>query len=376
VKLLYCGSVVCDEETLKRLVLLADEIGFMDRPGHTFNAAPRRGWGTVGVETPVRRMQPGEYPVTFSAYAPPSGPVSQLYQDYIEVDLGNPEFRSAVFEGLKSEAKFAAKLLPPKQLYSSGTGEDIRKAIVSCPEVRDANLPPVFDLNPRYRVSSLQDCIEAFAVLLVEMSLKVTDAILVSSHTGLVPVSDDHVVCRLIMLRAGSRVYLGDSPMRSPLLGLAVAKAVLPDQSLQSISMRQLFEYRKATKSAYAGWNIEIERLAAQLGTMSPEKVERELPRIIAVEVNPRIAEYRKQMESARDKLFGDLIKRLVAIDFPALFLTQVIGMGLAPGILTFLATLGSTATPALVDYVSKRRDINRTNSMAYLVGVAEMAKP
>ncbi|MGA2478523.1 MAG: hypothetical protein ABSG63_07210 [Spirochaetia bacterium] len=374
-KLLYCGSIACDEETFKRLILIADEIGFMDRPSHAFNKASDRSWGWVGVQTPMRHYTKGAYPISFSAYAPPAGPVSQLYMDYLQADIANPEFRSTVFEGFRTDPKFASKFLPPNQIHKSGTGEDIRRAIIGDPKIVNAQFRSPFDLDPSYRIGSPQECAETFEFLLVNISLELTDSILVSSHSGLLPVSDDPTLCRLIMLRSGSRAYIENVPRTSPLLGLAVARSVVPDKILKDISIEQLFEYRDSAKDAYQGWSVEIDRLAALIADMSPEEVERELPRVISTEVRPRVYEFQSQMESARDKLFGSLVKRLLAVDTPTLFLTQIVGLGLPLGILTFLATIGATAVPALVTYLQKGREIKRTNSMAYLIGASELPK-
>jgi hypothetical protein len=45
-KLLYSGAEFCDQPILKRLLVVAEEIHFMDRPSVTF-----RNWGTIGLAT-------------------------------------------------------------------------------------------------------------------------------------------------------------------------------------------------------------------------------------------------------------------------------------------------------------------------------------
>lgn len=42
-KLLYCGEEYCDQPVLKRMLVIAEEIHFMDRPSVTFG-----NWGTIG----------------------------------------------------------------------------------------------------------------------------------------------------------------------------------------------------------------------------------------------------------------------------------------------------------------------------------------
>ena len=50
-KLLYTGGNFCAGPTLKRLLLVASELTFMDTPSVTF-----MGWGTVGQQSPFRTL--------------------------------------------------------------------------------------------------------------------------------------------------------------------------------------------------------------------------------------------------------------------------------------------------------------------------------
>ena len=98
-KLLYAGGSGCSEPILKRLLLVGTELPFMDRPSVIFGK-----WGTVGHQSMFRRIDTKGEPVTISAYAPPSGPASSLYEPYAIADFENPEFAKTVLEGLRRVA--------------------------------------------------------------------------------------------------------------------------------------------------------------------------------------------------------------------------------------------------------------------------------
>jgi len=94
-KLLFTGASGCDYETLKRLNIVADEIGFMDRPSVVF-----KNWGTIGHDSFFRRFRDTDKgPVKWTVHAPPSGPARFLYERYIDPDLANPDFRSRTRRG-------------------------------------------------------------------------------------------------------------------------------------------------------------------------------------------------------------------------------------------------------------------------------------
>ena len=81
-RVLYSGGTICNFQTLQRLALLADEVGFMDRPSVTFGK-----FGTVGMASEFRRIDTTGSAVRFSVHEPPAGPASELYLRYVDADL-------------------------------------------------------------------------------------------------------------------------------------------------------------------------------------------------------------------------------------------------------------------------------------------------
>jgi hypothetical protein len=87
-KVVYFGESLCSFETLQRLVLIADEIAFLDRPSVAFG-----NWGTVGEQSPARQFEvPSDSPVGIHVFSPPWGPSEHYYQRYVEADLANPSW--------------------------------------------------------------------------------------------------------------------------------------------------------------------------------------------------------------------------------------------------------------------------------------------
>jgi hypothetical protein len=77
-------------------------------------------------------------------------------------------------------------------------------------------------------------------------------------------------------------------------------------------------------------------------------------------------------MESARDKLFGDLIKKVLTWQVPTLSLSFLVGLDTLSAIVAFVGAV-SPAVPAIVDYFVKRKDVSYGNSIAYLIGLKEL---
>jgi hypothetical protein len=97
-KVLYYGGTFCSEETLKRLLVVAKEIAFIDRPSIKLSATS----GTVGVETLARRLAPFDPKtgIVISAHAPYDQAVP-VFHEYLKRDWANPQFRQAVLDAAR-----------------------------------------------------------------------------------------------------------------------------------------------------------------------------------------------------------------------------------------------------------------------------------
>jgi hypothetical protein len=114
-KLLYIGGSSCGADILARLLLLGDELCFLDRPSVTFD-----NWGTIGHPSPMRQFSTEGQPVKITAIEPPGGPARLLYAPYIEADLNNSSFVTTVLDGLRSDPMFGNKCFAPTANYGEG----------------------------------------------------------------------------------------------------------------------------------------------------------------------------------------------------------------------------------------------------------------
>jgi|GEM_PF-1324256 len=134
-KLLFSGRAICDQASFKRLLLIAEEMGFMDRPAVSFG-----NWGMVSQHTPIRQIDTSDSPVKLSAHSSPSGPVTELYVRYLEADLANLRFREVFLDGLSVDTTFSEKFIHDEAIYDSGKGSQIREALITDAGLRMAPL--------------------------------------------------------------------------------------------------------------------------------------------------------------------------------------------------------------------------------------------
>lgn len=366
-RILYSGGTFCNLETFKRLLLLADEIAFMDRPSITFGTH-----GTVGYASEFRKFNTTEAPIKFSVHAPPSGPVNNLYARYLEADLENPQFVRTVIDGLKVDSTFQNRLIQLNGNYGWGTGQQILNALLQDTSLYDAKFPITADPRLLYVPDSSEGRKHTLAALLTEASIHVSNAMVTAEESQLRPVSDDPYFCNLLALRSSQFSYVHQQAPLASILGLAVAEAVIPDEALSTLTFKDLFEFRRSAKDSYEAWSIEVDRISLRLLDVPPERVNAEAAKIIISEIRPRVLQLRNDMTSARDKMFGDLLKKVAKWEMPTLSIAYLASLSLPVALAAFASSL-TPVVPDIVDYFVKRREIGRQNSLAYLVGISKL---
>ena len=366
-KAVYFGGSFCSFETFQRLFLIADEIAFLDRPSVSFGQ-----WGTVGEQSPARQLAlPEDCPVRVRAFAPPWGPAERYYKKYLEQDLVTPAFVSTFLKGLRNDRVFSSRFVAPDMNYGAGTGAQIVAALSADSHLDAAPLTGPVDPRRMFAFETHEDRVQAVQHMLHEASISVSAALSAVARDDLLPVSDDPFMCRLLALRATDQHYVGSTPKMAAILGLAVAQAVLPDDVLKHLTLEDLIDYRKEAAAAYASWTVEINRLAVNLGTIDPTRLDDELKSIIVRDVAPRIQEHTHEMRAVRDRMFGGLIKKVLtnsARQVPTLLLVHHISMDWREGLGAFALSI---VGPEVIDAVIGKRDGARKHAMAYLVGLS-----
>jgi len=368
VKLLYIGTHFCPSDTLARLLILADELVFLDRPSVTFDS-----WGTVGSESFMRRISWEGAPVKVTVAKPPSGPASLFYEPYVQADITNPTFVRAFVDGLKNDNDFAERFLPPGANYGQGrNGADVRRLLVADPSLGNAT----FDLTRgdpsiMYKADTAVGRRAVVRSLMVDASIQVTSALLMADETEALPIADDITFPKLLALRATSSNYVGETHTLTPRLGLEFARAIIPDEALRKLEFRDIFEYRQKSKDVYEAWNLELNSIAAKISETEIKDPDETIRKLIATDLAPKVRAYEAELESIRDRLFGDLIKSVATWELPTISFAYIADLGFAGAVAAFAAVLRGTV-PHVVDYVTSRRAVVRKHAMSYLIGLSK----
>ena len=373
-KLLYGDHLTCNTATMKRLMVIADEIGFMDRPavgGHVLGGGS---WGLVGMQSPIRQFSMEDEAVKLIALEPPPQLAQQqVYASYVDADFNNPLFFSTILHGL-SDYAFANKFFQLDANYGNDlTGETVRQALINDTTLRGVTLTPDVDGRQMFRIETAEGRLTTLKLTAIEASVRLTTTLLTSDHYGIPPVSDDETFARLLAMRTSSGAYLGGNAHLAPFLGFELVRAVFPDEALQRLEVTDILDYRRKSIDAYTAWSTEINRLAAKIADGDFEKVQAEIPKLIATELMPKLLEYRNEMVSVRDKFYGDLVKAVMKVHYHLPTLTVAyLTSNIMATIAAFLTTYAPAVAPPVVDYITQRRATSRKHAMSYMVSLSK----
>lgn len=364
-QLLYSGRIICSNTTLKRLLLLADEVGFVDRPSIVFP-----NWGTIGVDSPIRRCDPSIFPIKISAFRPPSGPISDLYLKYIEADLKNTKFIKTFLVGLEDD-DFAWRFIQPECNYDGILGKEIRNALILDKALAHKTYSLPTEEEVRHKISTHEERIGTLKIMLIEASVLITSTTFISSKTQFEPVTDNNFYSLLLSERLNEALVNSHEAQIASELGLAIISTVLPDDLLQKIDFDSIGEYRENTKKQHKHYMDEINCLVRKIEGIDILSAKEEIKKIIVTDVEPKIREYYQCMEYERDKQFGNAIKTIAKWEFPTISIGCLASLNWQQIMIASATVLLPAIISHLTDYLVETSNIKRRNAMSYLIGLS-----
>jgi hypothetical protein len=365
VKLLYYGGTFCSDETLKRLLVVAKEIAFIDRPSVKLSDAS----GTVGVPTFARNIEPldPKTGIVISAHAPYKH-AAQIFQEYLKRDWLSPRFRRAVLDGL-SNASFVERVLQLDGNYGDATGLQIRDALLADQGLR-APVLPTLEHRTNFKIDTAAARIETFGALVTEASIMVSGGVVGAAETDSSPITDDQTLSELYAIRGMTNPDAGDGGALA-ILGDEIARAVLPDWVLAQLSVGDILEYRAKTKDAYDAWLGELDALVVSLEETTSEDIHAEVKRIVTASVAPKITQYKREMASVRDNMFAGLVSSAPSWILPAVALYAMTGP-----VVALVGALTQAGLTVGASYYSGRRNVRRSHAVSYLLRLVEEKRP
>lgn len=215
-------------------------------------------------------------------------------------------------------------------------------------------------------------------------SLYLNQALIVSEEENLIPFTDSAIHHQLLLGKYERAVANPEKPVqkilteRSPidsqkfnLLALNILNILIPPEELEMRSLEDILRYREECSESLHRFQTYLFALHSRIeGEPWSDKFHKEIIKIIDGEVVPKGQNLQEEMKGIYEKLFRRVLQNLTATVTPT-FVTTIF-TGLSSGqILTLscaaIATAFSISMPELLNTWQNKRDLNK-NSLAFLL--------
>jgi hypothetical protein len=308
--------MVAEHATLKKAILLFDEIHFIDRPSFMFG-----NFGTIGTASPMRQVEQSfrDEGVPLYVHQPHGGPVVGEFLEQVKSDINDIEFLRCFQRGLEDSLVFRDQQIAHGNYGEVGNHEAVFRQLLTVnvdtdfTEARpdellyDKGLRPFSFGTPKERAKALVH--EA-----TTCSAMVNFALNASQHEGVTPLADSVVYQKLLgakYVRAASAANaLGKSAaVHLTDLSFAILDELVPAERLEQLSFVDVVKYRKESEGAREAFLEHLATLHAKQSGITDRDYARALARIVNTEIVHEARKFKNAMDGAYSKLFGNLAK-------------------------------------------------------------------
>jgi hypothetical protein len=305
-----------------------------------------------------------------------------------------PSFLDAFYPGAGT---FSEAISLQAIVNAGGSIENISSEYRRFAEFRWKNRPveelwPVFLDRYRWVVGGNPHIeLEAYQIpFLQASSLRINEALLVAASDQFIPVTDSAVHDRMLRQKVERSIHslIEDPELREKLqvqiscqlpyehLMVAVLDRLIPDHELEKRTIKELVEYRRANGDKLQQMRLAVGSLAAELKEISPSpSYLSTVKNLVESKVISEITRAREEMVKEYEGAFGKLFLQCAQVTLPVLVATLFGGLSTweifgacALAESTFLATNGSQH---VLDLWRANRVAGR-NSYSYLTGLSD----
>lgn len=303
--------------TIKKAILLFDEIHFIDRPSFMFN-----NFGTIGAASPLRAYEKSfrDNGVELYVHSVPDGPVHGEFLGDITEDVNDLEFLRRFQEGLRKSELFRTMQIAPGNYGDVGDHTAVGAKLIAVDLSRDlpTEITPMewlmherggkpFDFTSPLGVARTLVMEAAFC------SAKLNVALGVAKRNGITPLADaapfgdllgakyKRAITAINPQGQGARTLFTD-------LTFAVVDELVPAERLAKLTMEDVIRYSQEAAKPREAFLEHLVVLHAKQSGVGPEgDYQGAIRSMVVNDVIPAAREFKNRLAKIYDDLFGSL---------------------------------------------------------------------
>jgi hypothetical protein len=376
-RVLYYPDFFVEAPTLKKSILLFDEIHFMDRPSFMFGGGREGSVGMVWAQSPIRQYEKSfrDEGVPLYVHEAPGGLVPGELLKMVETDLGDMSFMIQFQDGLRSSRHFRDLQIAPGNYGNGETHETLFQKVAAIDlQNSPSSLQTFNDREVRHFDHSTPEGLRKILATDAAMcSVKMNFALSHGTRAGFTPLADASPYASLLgakYVRAMTSVAASFPGHEIPItdLSLGILDELVPADKLERLTFGDVIKYRKESESARDAFLEHLMVLQAKIGQIPQDgDYGKAIEKIITTEIRPAATRFRSQLDSIYEKLMGKIVGGAVTWIGSSAALQVLGGMTWERLLLTSMAASAYVASQA-IDALADARSASRESAISYFL--------
>jgi hypothetical protein len=380
INVLYYPDMLAAEATLKKAILLFDELHFMDRPSFSFRSGQG---GLIGAPSPLRQFEGlfREEGVPLYVHPAPGGPIADELYEQIKADVNDLEFLKRFQNGLKISPAFRGFHIPTGNYGAAGDQDSVAEKLIEIDLVTtlktyESPIALFEDSTIRpFDVSNPVACAKFLIFDAVKCSSKLNFALSRSTKEGFFPLADANPYGDLLgakYARAMSKLEPAKNKIQVTDLTFAIFDALVPSEHLEKLTIEDVIRYRKASEKAREAFLEHLSVLQAKQASIGPDgDYAGEIDKVVTTEVLPAARTFRNKLQTIGESLFGALAKGAVGYLGSSAALSLFADLSWE-NLIKLAAPVGAYVAKATIDAILADNAARRECSISYILSLDE----
>jgi hypothetical protein len=335
ISVFYYPDFYTEFPTVKKSILLFDEIHFSDRPSFMFTMpgkegdyrSPRPQFGTIGAQSPLRQYEQSfrENGVELYVHSPIDRPVEGKFLDYVRADINDLEFLYRFQDGLRKSERFRSIHITPGNYGEVGDHSavltkyleiDLERDLPKGVNPMDLLMDPVG--SKPYDFSTPESGLRTLLMAAAFCSVKINFALEIAKNDGFTPLADAAPYGHLIGTKYRRAINTlsqesGLGKIEITDLMFAVFDELVSAERLSKLTLGDIIRYRKESEKAREEFLEQLAVLHAKQAGIGPNgDYEETIKKLVLTEIVPAASTFKKKLETIYDNIFGSLMTSAV----------------------------------------------------------------
>ena len=368
-KVFYYPNSECSPLVLAKSMLVFDEIVFFDHPSISLPT-----FGTIGHPSGMRQTAfhlSQHHGYNIRVVEPAGGPVEGEIQKIIDADLANDDFKETFFKLMRKDPTFLADTATRARDHDFGkygSADNYKKELL---KIKPEDIPQTTDELGSFKPTEFPLPPEiTIATKIATDSYQLNYAAYAASDDGLQLFGDS--VGMDMLLTAKFRSVKADDPGTASIahkVAFSLLEHIIPNEAFQGKKFTDILDFRNNMHDDREKFKERILELTVEIQGVAGKAQQKQIDEIIFAHLLPEVRDYQNKLAKGWDTFFKESSRAVISdLQNTADLVAKMLPVSLPAALLAGAIEASTKVAPSLIDYLTDKQALNRTNPYAYLM--------